>query len=49
MCEHCDAMAEVLIQLTGAKVAAVIMKRTAARLHGLDNEEVSRNFLVIRA
>ena len=34
MCEHCDALTEVLTQLTGQKVAAVIMTRAAARLHG---------------
>jgi hypothetical protein len=46
MCEHCDAMTEVLNQLTGQKVAAVIMKRTAAKVHGLDTEQVSRTVLV---
>lgn len=34
MCEHCDALDKVLIDLTGPKVAAVIMKRVRERLHG---------------
>lgn len=34
VCEHCDALDEVLIELTGPKVAAVILKRVRERLHG---------------
>jgi len=34
MCEHCDVLNDVLTELTGAKVAAVIMRRTVAQLHG---------------
>jgi len=49
MCEHCDALTEVLTQLTGPKVAAVIMRRTHARLHGCDTEQVSNKFLVVTA
>jgi hypothetical protein len=48
MCEHCDALRAVLTELTGEKVAAVIMRRTAARLHG-GSEQVSNNFLVVTA
>jgi hypothetical protein len=49
MCEHCDALTEVLTELTGEKVAAVIMRRTVARLHGRGSEQISRNFLVVTA
>jgi hypothetical protein len=49
MCEHCDILREVLTELTGAKVAAVIMTRTAARLHGTDSDQFSRNFIVVTA
>jgi hypothetical protein len=49
MCEHCDALREVLIELAGEKVAAVIMRRTVARLHGCGSEQVSNNFLVLTA
>jgi len=49
MCEHCDALTEVLTQLTGPKVAAVIMRRTHARLHGSGSEQVLDNFLVVTA
>jgi hypothetical protein len=34
MCDHCEALNEVLTELTGAKVAAVIMRRTIAQVHG---------------
>lgn len=34
MCDHCDALTRVLTQLCGTKVAAVIMKRVVADLHG---------------
>jgi len=33
MCEHCVKVNEVLTELTGAKVAGVIMRRVGARLH----------------
>lgn len=34
MCEHCDVLSEVLTQLTGEKVAAVIMRRVVPQVHG---------------
>ncbi len=34
LCDHCDVLDEVLIDLTGAKVAAVIMRRVREKLHG---------------
>jgi hypothetical protein len=34
MCEHCDAMERVLIELTGRQVASVIMKKVQERIHG---------------
>jgi len=34
MCDHCEALNNVLTELTGAKVAAVIMRRTIAQVHG---------------
>jgi hypothetical protein len=49
MCEHCDVLMEVLTELAGEKVAAVIMRRTEARLHGRGSEQVSHNFLVVTA
>jgi hypothetical protein len=49
MCEHCEALTEVLTELVGEKVAGVIMRRTAARLHGAGREQVSSNFLVVTA
>ena len=49
MCEHCDVLREVLTELAGEKVAAVIMRRTAARLHGCGSEQVSHDFLVVTA
>jgi hypothetical protein len=49
MCEHCDALTEVLTELAGEKVAAVIMRRTEARLHGRGSEQVSHDFLVVTA
>ncbi|HXZ90989.1 MAG TPA: hypothetical protein VEG61_07995 [Candidatus Dormibacteraeota bacterium] len=49
MCEHCDALTEVLTQLTGPKVAAVIMRRTHARLHEPGSEQAPNNFLVVTA
>jgi hypothetical protein len=41
MCEHCEALTEVLTELTGEKVAAVIMRRTEARLHGSGRGQIS--------
>jgi hypothetical protein len=49
MCEHCEKMNEVLTELTGAKVAAVIMRRVAARLHPPNSEKISPAFLVVTA
>jgi hypothetical protein len=49
MCEHCDVMTQVLTELTGEKVAAVIMRRTQAKLHGSGREQFSHNFLVVTA
>ena len=48
MCEHCEKLTEVLTELTGPKVAAVIMRRVEARLHPV-NSEALPNFLVVRA
>jgi len=48
MCDHCDKMNEVLTELTGAKVAGVIMRRVEARLHPLDSDGLSQ-ILVISA
>jgi hypothetical protein len=45
MCEHCDKLNEVLTELTGAKVAAVIMRRVEARVHPLNAEGISRTVL----
>jgi len=48
MCDHCEALNAVLTELTGAKVAAVIMRRTVAQVHGkaaaleFGQEDVSR-------
>jgi len=49
MCEHCDVLTEVLTELAGEKVAAVIMRRTEQRLHGNGSEQLSHNFLVVPA
>ncbi len=49
MCEHCDAMRQVLTELTGQKVAAVIMRRAEAKIHGRTIEQISNNFLVVTA
>jgi|GEM_PF-2134879 hypothetical protein len=49
MCEHCDALTEVLTELTGEKVAAVIMRRAETKLHGHGRDQVSHNFLVVTA
>jgi hypothetical protein len=49
MCEHCDVLTEVLTELAGEKVAAVIMRRTEARLHGHGSEQISHDFLVVPA
>jgi len=38
MCEHCEKVNEVLTELTGNKVASVIMRRVGARLHPLHAE-----------
>ena len=34
MCEHCDVLTNVLIQLFGNKVTEMIMERASAQLHG---------------
>jgi len=49
MCEHCEKVNEVLTELTGAKVAGVIMRRVEARLHPLGIKEISPTVLVVRA
>jgi hypothetical protein len=49
MCEHCDVLTEVLTQLTGEKVAAVIMRRAEARLHGFGGELFSNDLLTVTA
>ncbi len=49
MCEHCDALAQVLTELTSEKVARVIVKRAAAKLHPLDAGTATHNFLVVTA
>jgi hypothetical protein len=49
MCEHCETLKQVLTELTGEKVAGVIMRRAAAKLHPLSIETASRDFLVITA
>ena len=38
MCEHCEVLREVLTELTGEKVAGVIMRRAEVRLHGRSDE-----------
>jgi hypothetical protein len=38
MCEHCEILKEVLTELTGEKVAGVIMRRAEVRLHGHTND-----------
>ena len=48
MCEHCDKVNEVLTELTGAKVADVIMRRVGTRLHPLNSPE-SPTLLVVTA
>jgi hypothetical protein len=47
MCEHCEKMSEVLTELTGAKVAGVIMRRVGARLHPLDDNLASPKLLIV--
>jgi len=34
MCEHCEVVEHVLVELTGHQVAGVVMKRVQERLHG---------------
>jgi len=46
MCEHCDKINEVLTELTGSKVAGVIMRRVDARVHPLTPEKVSPLLIV---
>ena len=48
MCEHCEKVNEVLTELTGAKVAGVIMRRVGARLHPLNTDEIQPAILVIQ-
>ena len=47
MCEHCEKVNDVLTELTGPKVAGVIMRRVGARLHPLDAPEISPTVLVM--
>ena len=49
MCEHCEKVNDVLTELTGPKVAGVIMRRVGARLHPLHASEASPTVLVITA
>ena len=49
MCEHCEKVNEVLTELTGNKVAGVIMRRVGARLHPLDKEALSPSIVVLTA
>jgi hypothetical protein len=49
MCEHCEKLTEVLTELTGPKVAGVIMRRVEARLHPLDTQGMSPNLIVVTA
>ena len=46
MCEHCDKVNEVLMELTGPKVAGVIMRRVDARVHPLNLEKISPLLIV---
>jgi len=46
MCEHCEMVKEVLTELTGTKVAGVIMRRVGARLHPLAAHEIQSTILV---
>lgn len=39
MCDHCDALERVLMDLTGPKVADVIMRRVKEKLHGESEAE----------
>jgi len=49
MCEHCVKVNEVLTELTGSKVASVIMRRVDARLHPFNSDEISPSFVVVTA
>jgi hypothetical protein len=49
MCEHCEKVNEVLTELTGSKVAGVIMRRVGARLHPLNVDEISPSLVVVTA
>ena len=49
MCEHCEKVNEVLTELTGYKVAGVIMRRVAAKLHPLSVDEISPKLVVVTA
>ena len=33
LCEHCDALANIVSDLVGPKVSAVLMKRVKERMH----------------
>jgi hypothetical protein len=46
MCEHCEKLNEVLTELTGPKVAGVIMRRVEIRLHPLSTDGISPTLLV---
>jgi hypothetical protein len=49
MCEHCKTLNDVLTELTGAKVAGVIMRRAEARLHPHENVEGIPKLLLVTA
>jgi hypothetical protein len=46
MCEHCEKVNDVLTELTGEKVAGVIMRRVGARLHPLNTDRFSPTLVV---
>jgi hypothetical protein len=49
MCEQCEKVDEVLTELTGVKVAGVIMRRVEPRVHPLNAEEFSTTPIAVTA
>jgi hypothetical protein len=45
LCDHCDALERVLMDLTGPKVADVIMRRVKEKLHGKSEAKDKREGL----
>jgi len=43
MCDHCDAVYAVLLNLVGQKVSDVIMKRVSAALHDPSSDKIDRS------